>query len=341
MNGDMRDGNEEGGERGVSGDVAVVGESSASTQITIQTLQGIYNELTGKSEKVGKSYSRPFQIGFSDIEQLNKKIEQAHHQYNIVASHCNVTVYYVDDTRDRFSSFCRFALHNAGSSSAVESILIKYHFLVCLPKTKRPQTYTVSIRMASRVAITKRMMSEFYGAPPPIFRLMGNRTAVVDVEYVDYMVARNFLNIIDEWIKFLPAAFENKFLNWLQRRSHAIPRIARFFSTMFVGSTLLIIAPHFISKESIDLLAFGRFYGCGLLGVYGAYAATSWCAGWIEDGLDEYSELSYLKLTKGDEKEISDAGRGNKFSFVKGVGGFVLTVCISISTNLIADYLTH
>src|SRR5258706_11273127 len=142
---------------GPSGDVAIIGESSSATQVSLQTLQGIYNELTGKSEEVGKSYSKSIRVKFNDIEQLNHKITQVCEQYNIVSGNCSVTVFYVDDTRDQFSSFDRFRLHNSGSTSSVESVLLKYNFLVLLPKTRQPQSYTVSVRLASRVAVAKRM----------------------------------------------------------------------------------------------------------------------------------------------------------------------------------------
>lgn len=340
MNNHIANDSESNGSGGTSGDVAVIGESSKSTQVSLQTLQGIYNELTGKSEEVGKSYSKPIQVKFSDIDQLNYKIIQACEQYNVVSSNCSATVWYVNDTRDRFSSFERFRLHNSGSVSPVESVLIKYNFLFLLPKTKQPQSYTVSIRLASRVAITKRMESEFYGAPPSIFRLMGNRTAVIDIQYVDYLVARNFLNLIDEWFKGIPTASEFKPLHWLQVRSHLIPRVARFATAVFVALLVVTLLPIFIAQGATDLLSFGQFLGYALLGIYSAYTLSGWSATFIESSLDHYTELSYLHLTKGDEQEISKAERNNKLVIAKGIGGFILTICVSVVTKIVANILT-
>lgn len=325
---------------GTSGDVAIIGKSSKSTQVSLQTLQGIYNELTGKSEEVGKSYSKPIRMKFSDIEQLNHKITQACEQYNVVSGNCTATVYYVDDTRDQFSSFDRFRLHNTGTTSPVESVLLKYNFLVILPKTKKPQSYTVSIRLASRVAVAKRMESEFFGAPPSIFRLMGNRTAIIEIQYVDYMVARNFLNLIDEWFKGIPTAPEFKPLHWLQARSHLVPRLARFATAIFVALLIVTLLPTFIAQGTSDLLSFGRFLGYALLGTYTAYTLAGWSATFIESSLDHYSELSYLQLTKGDEIEISKAERSNTFAIAKGIGGFILTICVSVGTKVVANILT-
>lgn len=324
---------------GTKGDIAVIGESSNSTQVSIQTLQGIYNELTGKSEQVGKSYSKAIRVQFSDIEQLNHRITQVCEQYNVVSGNSNVTVFYVDDTRDQFSSFERFRLHYRGSSSPVESVFLKYHFLVILPKSQKPQPYTLSIRLASRVAVAKRMESEFYGAPPQIFRLMGNRTGIVEVEYVDYMVARNFLNLIDEWFKVIPTNSESKVLHWFQGRSYLIPRVARFATAVFVGVLLVTLLPNFIEEGSSDLLTFGRFLGYSLIATYISYSLANWSAGLIEASLDKYSELSFLRLTKGDEIEIAKAEKNNKFAIAKGLGGFVLTIFVSIISKLVTNYL--
>lgn len=324
---------------GASGDIAVIGESSNAKVISLQTLQGIYNELTGKSEEVGKSYSKPIQVKFSDIEQLDHKISQACEQYNVVSGNCSITVYYVDDTRDRFSSFERFRMHNSGCASPVESILLKYSFLVLLPKTKQPQSYTISIRLASRVAVMRRMEGEFYGPPPQILRLMGNRTAVVEVEYIDYMVARNLLHVVDEWFKGIPTAVEFKWLNWLRYRSHHIPKMARFFTGVIVGLIVIALLPKYVVSGSVDLLPYGLFSAWAMLGAFSAYRMAGFFATLIENAIDEWTEVSYVSITKGDEIEISKAQKKNRFAVIKGSAGFLLTVSISIATKIIATIL--
>jgi hypothetical protein len=325
---------------GASGDIAVIGESSNAKAISLQTLQGIYNELTGKSEEVGKSYTKPIQVKFSDLEQLDHKISQACEQYNVVSDNCSVTVYYIDDTRDRFSSFDRFRLHNAGCTSPVESILLKYNFLVLLPKTKQPQSYTITIRLASRVAVMRRMEGEFYGPPPQIIRMMRNRTAVVEVEYIDYLVARNLLNIVDEWFKGIPTAAELKWLNWLRYRSHRIPRFAKFITGVIVGLIIVALLPKFVPSGSTDLLAYGLFSAWAMLGAFAAYRTAEFFATLFEDSIDEWTEVSYVSITKGDEVEIAKAERKNRFAVIKGVAGLLFTISISVAAKIIANLLT-
>jgi hypothetical protein len=66
---------------------------------------------------------------------------------------------------------------------------------------------------------------------------------------------------------------------------------------------------------------------------------ANWTASFIERSLDQYSELSFLKLTKGDEIEIEKAHNSNKFAIAKGIGGFVLTISVSIATKIVTNYL--
>lgn len=322
-----------------AGDVAIIGESSNAFKVSLQTIQGIYNELTGKSEEVGKSYDKPIRVVFADLEQLDHKISQACEQYNIKSGNCSITVYYVDDTRDHFSSFERFRLHNAGSTSPVESILIQYNFLVLLPKTKQAQSYTISIRLASRVAVMRRMEREFFGPPPAIIRLMGNRTAVVEIKYVDYMVARNLLNLVDEWFRGLPIAPEFPLVNWLRPRSHYIPRFVRFATAIFVAYLVIGLLPVFIPRGSTDLLAFGLFTSYALLGAFSAYKISDFFGGLVEDAIDSWMEISYINITKGDANVIAKAERRNMLTVVKGIASFILSIIVAVVAKVIANML--
>jgi uncharacterized protein YacL len=218
--------------------------------------------------------------------------------------------------------------------------LLKYNFLVLLPKTKQPQSYTVTIRLASRVAVMRRMEGEFYGPPPQIVRMMGGRTAIVEVSYIDYMVARNLLNIIDEWFKGIPTADEFKWLNWFRYRSHQIPRVAKFITGVIIGLILIAILPKFIPSGSTNLLTYGIFSAWAMLAAFVAYRMAGFFAALIANSIDEWTEVSYVCITKGDELEISKAERKNRFAVIRGVAGIVLTLSVSVASKIIANYLT-
>ncbi|MBV9859591.1 MAG: hypothetical protein JO038_05755 [Alphaproteobacteria bacterium] len=218
--------------------------------ISVQQLQQIYKELTGKSETVSKSYDNPIHLTFEDMENLHHKIIQALEQYNVVSVTAGFTLYYSQNTKEYFSSFERLRLHNAGASEPVESVLCKYEILIVLPNVAKAQTYEISIRMVSRLAIV-RVMQE--GDVTRFIRIMGQRTVSAEITYVDYTVARTFLAIVDEWVRTIPGPVGKNFIKNLQPYSHWIPRVVRLLTVTAVVLILADLVPRFIEGSNQSL----------------------------------------------------------------------------------------
>lgn len=62
-------------------DTVIAGGSS----ISLQQLQQIYNEPTGKDESLSKYFRTPVRVEFDDIEQTRHRIAQTCDQYNITS----------------------------------------------------------------------------------------------------------------------------------------------------------------------------------------------------------------------------------------------------------------
>ncbi|NIK10459.1 hypothetical protein FHY11_004012 [Xanthomonas arboricola] len=325
---------------GASGDLAVVGEGTPNeTKVSIQLLQGIYHELTGKTEDVSKSYNEPFQTILSDFEQLNFRIAQCCEQYNVKALNCSVKVYYVNDTQETYSSFERFASFNAGTTSAVESVLLTYNFLIVLPKVEKPQGYTISVRLASRIAVESQMRENMPFHMPKILRTMGNRTAVVNVKYIDYSVARSLLNTADQWFEGLAKGDTSKLWKYIVRRSHYIPVMARYVTGAFVTYIVYQTANYFVpSGATLHQLA--TFTLFSFIGLFSAYRLAHHLGSAAEDSLDRWSQLSYLSLTNGDKNLIKKAASANQKNGFAALTKFLLALFVSVVAKVVASALT-
>jgi hypothetical protein len=310
-------------------------------QITVQQLQQIYAELTGKSESISKYYSEPIQLTLNDVEQIHHCLIQTWEQYQLVSSNTSFTVYYLRNTKDQFNTFDRLKLQIGAGSEPVESILLKYEFLIILPNLVKPQTYTVSIRVVSRLALERRIRE---GMSPPFtlsrfIRLMGENTASVEITYVDYAVARNFLSVIDDWFKTIPRSKENKTMRFLQSYSHWIPRIGRFVTAIIVTLMVMSILPHFITQSETSLLLLAKFLLWSALGTYVAYTLAGWSTFFAEMAIDSWSEVSYIKLNRGDEIEIAKNQKENRHHLLKGVCGGLGVVSVDIVAKLTATFV--
>ncbi len=321
-------------------DVAIVGESAdGSTQISMQVLQSIYNEITGGTEELNKGYDKDFQLEFCDLEQLNHKFEQVVEQYHIESKNCSVKLYHLDDTRETFSSFDRFRIYNKSSTSPIESIIIKYNFLIVLPKTRKPQSYTISIRIASRITIIKKMRSGNHQYPRRILRMMRGQTAMVSVDYVDYAVARNFLILVDGWFDSLNVGTSPFLLKFIRNKSEYVTTFSKYglggFSVFLIYERL----PIYLSPQEVNQLIFAKLVLLGFSVIFIAYQLGKYLGRKSEYTLDELTELSFIKINKGDEKLIEEIEKGNRRMIFKAISNVGITLILGVAASIIANII--
>jgi hypothetical protein len=145
-----------------TGDLVHIGD----TNITVQQFQHIYNELTGRTESTNKYYDEPILADLHNIEQLHQYIKQMLEQYSVTSAATAFTVYYLKNTKDVFTSAERFFMQAPGGTTPIESVLIKYNFLIVLPLVRKPQAYTISVRLVSRSALQSKMRNDFRNCSP-------------------------------------------------------------------------------------------------------------------------------------------------------------------------------
>jgi len=301
--------------------------------VSMQVVQDVYNEMTGKTEKLSKSIKSNHKTKFEDVEQLNTKVHQLYEQYNILENNCNITLYHIDDCNEVFSSFERFRLYDKSSLSAVENIRLQYNFLILLPKSNRPQTYTLEINIHSRSAIRKKSEKE-HGLSKRIMNIVSSRTAVIEIEYIDYTVARNFMVTIQHWFEALDSTERNKVVEIIQDHTHSIVFSFKYISALFILTYFYLNHESWLqSAMSIELifklsiLCFGSvFILSGIAARLGITLARS---------IENIHPMSYLKLNRGDDKAILCLQKSNKKSIAK----VLLSVLFTIGINVFSAWL--
>lgn len=191
--------------------------------VSMQTVQHIYNEITGRSEELSRSYSLNHITSFADIKQLHVKLCQLLEQYHVVSDNCAVTLYHLDDQKQVFSSFDRFELYDQTTLSPVENVRIEYNFLIVLPQVKKQQSYRIEVNIQSRATLAQRARLESNFHADLFLGMFEDRTASLEIKYIDYSVARNLQNTIDGWFKGLTCAPSYSWLKPLKRISDDFP----------------------------------------------------------------------------------------------------------------------
>lgn len=319
--------------RGASGETTL-------SEVPVSVLQALYHELTGKTESLSKFFDRQVLIVYEDLRQLNFKVLQQIEQYKSIGRNVTIKVNCTDERSQTFSSWEKFSQYDQSSTAAVSEIFITYEFLVELPAVKKFHRYKLEIRLVSGVA-AGNFLSPFRMG---LFRITGMPAPIiVRIEYVDYLVAKNFISTIDEWVKSLAEIKSHWHFPRLQRHSghfrHIFPSCtlaAAIYATYRLGITMNVLA---VPSNPKILL-----WGC----IGGVLMVLSTMLGRIfgmqvENHVDSTTPISAIKLTRGDERAFERRFQSNKRELLLAAlfsSGAIATIFLNLVSDFILKMLT-
>jgi len=326
-------------EHGENGGPQVIRVGESGSQLSIKVYQDVYHQVTGRTEKIRKRYSNNILVDFSEIEQLHHKIMQLCDVHNIVARNEIISVFHNKERKEQFTSFERFAKYNANATSPCVNLVLQYNFSIIPAGLDRPQEYVVSIRLTSRVAMLQEIESD---APPfmrgRVFGYIASNTAEVSVEYADYVIARGFLEAFDEWIDGCKSEPDIKWLSFLQRWSHLCPPALRFAAALSIIIGALEAAGTIFSTTQSPLMV-ARFFIIFSGAFYLITSLASAVGRVIEDSIDNFFVISYLKLNKGDSNLVDDFKTRKRKVVLKFIFGCLMTVALRVISSKISSLI--
>jgi hypothetical protein len=317
----------------------VVRVGDRESKVSIKVYQDIYHQITGRTEQVRKRYSNSLLIEFSDIEQLHHKIMQLCDIHKVIASNEVVSIFHEQERKEQFTSFDRFRAYNSNASSPSLNVVLKYNFSIIPAGIERPQEYVVTIKLVSRVAMLQQIEADL-----PSFvmrRLVGfgsSITAEITVDYADYIIARGFLSAFEEWINGCKSTPESAWLSAVKKWSYLLPNtISTLISILIIYFALASVPNYF--GDSSDLTMHSRFFIVFSGGFFIVVSLMRSVGRLIEESIDSYLDLSYLKLNKGDVKLIDDFGGRQRRILWKFIGGCLLSVLLGFTASQLAEII--
>lgn len=298
--------------------------------VSMKVVQQIYSEITGRTESIERAYKNNHAINFEDLCQLDAKISQLHEQYNIVSKNCSVTLFHLDDQKQTFSSFERFKLFDRTTLSPVENVRLEYNFLIVLPQMRKPQSYKIEINIHSRAAIIKRANGETGVRSMMFYEFFVPHTATVEIEYVDYTVARNFQGAIDGWFKALPELESG----WLLIPLKKLTGYYIFAFRITLVTAFLIgcyqqysgyLASLVQSQAALFNAAIVTFGGMFLISIVSGKLGSI-----TAEAVKRVQCKSYVNLTRRDEVASRNMGRSNRMSWLKAVGSLFVAIGVKV-----------
>jgi hypothetical protein len=302
--------------------------------VSLKTYQDIYHQVTGRTEQIRKRYFDNLLMEFSDLQQLHIKITQLCDVHQVVARNASISIFHDKERKEQFTSFERFQAYNSNAASPTVSIILKYNFSIIPAGLHKPQEYVINARLSSRIAMLEQLDDE---APPFLrgnayFGYMHENTAEITVDYADYVIARGFLEAFDEWIAGCKKIPQSKVLNFARRNSGWLPLISRTtvatLLTWFAWETSSMFAKTGVPVDQWAKLAIIYFGGGFVLVTLAGTAAM-----FVEQAIDSYPELSYLKLNKGDANLLDKFASRKRHVVVRFIGGSLMAIILGIVSS--------
>lgn len=321
-------------------DAINVGDESAGKKISFQLAQDFYNEITGKSERLTDKIKSSYVLTLADIENLNHRIVQSTEQYNIVSQNATFSVRYVGDSSERFSSLDRLRIHAGHKGLPVEEVDITYKLLVVLPKTQRPQEYTIRISFVSRVAKIEEMRKTMADAPfaVPFFHFEGLQTGNIVIDFVDISVANAIMATIKSWADCLKKRSTNEFIKIARRKSHYFPIITKY--------SFVALCAYHIHQYSSPILAGSppikiavNFALASVLIAYLSLKIGAFIGRKAEKSIDEVYEISYIHFSSADENLVEETEAKITRSVISSLGALIAAFLIGIASSIAATLM--
>lgn len=304
----------------------------------IAIYQSIYNDITRTTESMSRSFDNDIQIGFDEIKHLHEMISQSCSQYNVKSANQSVTIYYSDETKDVFSTFEKFSKLSTGHASPVLNVILIYKLLIVPQLSDIPESYEISINICSRLTFLQHIKKKF-GYSRSFSKIFKNDTINVRIKYFDYTIAKSVISLITDWSNNLPCAKTYSYIKFLQQHSNYFPSYGTFSVTIFSMIIIALFANSHFNNFDVNYDTLVAYLIVSSAIIYTFHRLAFWIGNYIENTINDWSAVSYLKLNKADEKQIS-LMTNNNTSIVKRTSfGFLTMILLPIGNKFVAGLL--
>lgn len=277
--------------------------SDEQSSISIQVYQDIYNEITGKSEKIRRLFTSSHIARFEDFQQLHFRFEQFVKQYDCIVSNCSISISYSNQATERFSSFEKFERTGLNRSHSIEQVEITYDLLLRVPQSKEARPYRVEIGLRSELGIIDSFQKhDVSDAEVRLFHSFARGTARLEITYVDITVARSLESQVVDWYESLKKSKERPFRGFSRKAAPVSGLLVRFSGLLSAGLVLL-----FLFSDRIDTLS--SLYRSALVSMLVIILLNILfmrLSSWVERTVERRRPMSAIVLSTVDEDLLNE-----------------------------------
>ena len=310
-------------------------------QYSIEDFKAFNYVFHGKRDTDIKVFDENRKITRADIVDLHNKICSKLEKENIITNLFSLNLNLNNGILKEFSNWEVFNKEDLGIKEETQNITIEYDFSVQLPLYSIPQRHTLKLRIGGALRFDEYLKLAMNGSED--HELIEKTSDVVcKVDFINYLLANELKNLIEEWYKALP---RNKPSNPIVRFAlkHRV-KIEELFKVLFllIGSLLMYFASkkflfndfHFEPDTAVIIDSFYKTLLSSAIVIYVFYSMGRLYSERISKKIISRLEVfPILQITKGDKNKAEQIKKNNWRNTIK--------LIIQITIGLVANGLTY
>jgi len=179
----------------------------------ITNYKAVYQAMTAKHDCKSRIFSRKVKVKLDDIIELNKRVTDKLKNYKNAGFSISATVSFEGHKTMAFSTWQEFEEHRWTESDAINSMTIIWEFNAVFPQFGVPQEHVLVVKITDGLKPEEMLNVVFAGKLENIEEIEQQMYPVVArVDFINYVLGDELLNIVEEWDKGLEAQDSNEYI---------------------------------------------------------------------------------------------------------------------------------
>lgn len=322
----------------------IPGSGSPSVQLSElppSAIQAIYHAMTGKTESMSRDLRENVIVNYDDVKNVVRQIkDQIHLHHNQCEPTITVVVKHENDKSVTYSSWERFDTLQSSHMDVTSEIIIKFETVIRIPNTVSDQRIIIDLDIDSALPILcaeAKKDKDRIDFGYLIFTRSKWKTVSYKIDFVDFLVAKNFSDTIDQWFESLSKQDNSPVWRKIIAKMPVIDRITKQFGYLGASAFLLGLVI-FMGKENIELsdLIIGISILLVILSIYNVIRVN------IIDNIFKKSVYNLLPsvilINKKDSREFDNIIKNRK-SIISSTLSILTAAIGNIALNILASYV--
>lgn len=324
--------------------------SEITATVSNNSFKTLFYLLAGKPDSKFKGFNKNVVLKKDDIIELNQsivnKLTSTNRVYeNLIVT--NVEITYATNAKNTSINGETFDIksfieHNFTEGSTIDSMIIKWDFMISLDQYTAPQRHTVMVRISTGLSSFNILQTLMSGNNDEISELDYELSRIFcRVDFINSTIADEIIFIIEKWVDSCSESPIVKH-SWIKSSkvrytfSNFIEYIIPFFGLIYlIGIFEIYFLTPSTHIETYFYWLLASIFFLKLMHKFGFYIAKS-----IFNSMNNYGEYCVFEITKGDINKKDKLLIKNKKIIENFVGMIIYTLVLGIIASIVATYIS-